>query len=83
MLEQYVWQPFYIDAPVLRDYDATTSGSPIRYYYTFDANFNITAAGTATHSAPRSRPRPTPIRSRAIMRPIAWGIGPNDSELRR
>jgi YD repeat-containing protein len=45
-LEQYVWHPFYVDAPVLRDYDATTSGSPTRYYYTFDVNYNVTAATT-------------------------------------
>jgi RHS repeat-associated protein len=45
-LEQYVWHPFYVDAPVLRDYDATTSGSPTRYYYTFDANYNVTAVTT-------------------------------------
>jgi RHS repeat-associated protein len=47
-LEQYVWHPFYIDAPVLRDYDAATSGSPTRYYYAFDANFNVTAVTGAT-----------------------------------
>jgi RHS repeat-associated protein len=49
-LEQYVKTPFYDDAPVLRDFDPTTSGSPTRYYYTFDANYNVTAlvsAGTA------------------------------------
>jgi RHS repeat-associated protein len=50
-LEQYVWHPFYIDASVLRDYDATTSGSPTRYYYTFDSNFHVTAATSATGSA--------------------------------
>ncbi len=43
-----MWHPFYIDAPVFRDYDATTSGSPTRYYYTFDADYHITAATTAT-----------------------------------
>ena len=43
-LEQYVWHPFYVDAPILRDYDATTSGSPTRYYYAFDANYNVTTA---------------------------------------
>jgi RHS repeat-associated protein len=47
-LEQYVWHSFYIDAPVLRDYDPTTSGSPTRYYYSFDANFNVTAATNST-----------------------------------
>jgi RHS repeat-associated protein len=46
-LEQYVWHDFYVDAPVLRDYDATTSGSPTRYYHTFDAHFNITTATTS------------------------------------
>jgi RHS repeat-associated protein len=50
-LEQYVWHPFYIDAPVLRDYDAATSGAPVRYYYAFDANFNVTTATTAAGSA--------------------------------
>ena len=53
-LEQYVWHPFYIDAPVLRDYDATTSGSPTRYYYAFDANYNVTAA-TSTAGTPAER----------------------------
>jgi RHS repeat-associated protein len=45
-LEQYVWHDVFIDAPALRDYDATTSGSPTRYYYTFDGNFHVTAATT-------------------------------------
>ena len=49
-LEQYVWHPFYIDAPVLRDYDSSTSGSPTRYYYAFDANYNVTAATTPLES---------------------------------
>jgi RHS repeat-associated protein len=53
-LEQYVWHPFYIDAPVLRDYDALTSGSPTRYYYTCDANYNVTAA-TSAAGAPAER----------------------------
>jgi len=41
--EQYVWHPHYIDAIVLRDYDAETDGSATRYYYAQDANFNVTA----------------------------------------
>jgi len=41
-LEQYVWHPYYIDAPHLRDYDTSTSGTQVRHYYTFDANFNVT-----------------------------------------
>jgi RHS repeat-associated protein len=49
-LEQYVWHESYIDAPVLRDYDVTTSGSPTRYYYTFDSNFHVTAATTSSGS---------------------------------
>ena len=49
--EQYVWHSFYLDAPVLRDYDATMTGSPTRYYYTFDANYNITAATNNTGSS--------------------------------
>ena len=49
-LEQYVWHEVYVDAPVLRDYDSTTSGSPTRYYYTFDPHFNVTAATTASGS---------------------------------
>jgi RHS repeat-associated protein len=53
-LEQYVWHPFYIDAPLLRDYDATCSGSPTRYYYTFDANYNVTAA-TSSAGSPAER----------------------------
>jgi len=47
-LEQYVWHPFYIDSPIIRDYDSTTSGSPTRYYYAFDANYNVTAVTTIT-----------------------------------
>jgi RHS repeat-associated protein len=42
-LEQYVWHPMYVDAPLLRDYDSATSGSPTRYYYAFDAGYNVTA----------------------------------------
>jgi RHS repeat-associated protein len=53
-LEQYVWHQRYIDAPVLRDYDAATSGAPTRYYYTFDANYNVTAA-TSTSGVPAER----------------------------
>ena len=49
-LEQYVWHAFYIDAPILRDYDASTSGSPTRYYYAFDSKHNVTATTTATAS---------------------------------
>jgi RHS repeat-associated protein len=49
-LEQYVWHPFYIDAPIARYYDASLSGSPTRYFYTFDANGNITALTTAASS---------------------------------
>jgi hypothetical protein len=47
-VDQYVWHPFYIDAPLLHDYDPTTSGSPTRFYSTFDANYNITAATSNT-----------------------------------
>jgi RHS repeat-associated protein len=47
-LEQYVWHPLYIDASVLRDYDSTTAGSPTRYYYAFDANYNVTTATIST-----------------------------------
>lgn len=50
-LEQYVWHPAYIDAPILRDYDATTSGAPTRYYYTLDSTFNVTAL-TSSSGAP-------------------------------
>jgi RHS repeat-associated protein len=53
-LEQYVWHPFYIDAPVLRDYDATCSGSPTRYYFAFDGNYNVTAVTTSA-AAPTER----------------------------
>ena len=53
-LEQYVWHPFYIDAPILRDYDSALSGSPIRYYYAFDANYNVTAA-TSSAGSPSER----------------------------
>ena len=49
-LEQYVWHPFYIDAPVLRDYDAAVTGSPTRYYYSFDGNYNVTTATTSAAS---------------------------------
>ncbi|MEZ6049211.1 MAG: RHS repeat-associated core domain-containing protein [Planctomycetaceae bacterium] len=42
-LEQFVWHPLYIDAPVLRDYDDNTDGTADRHYYTFDANYNVTA----------------------------------------
>ncbi|MCA9042060.1 MAG: glycohydrolase toxin TNT-related protein [Planctomycetaceae bacterium] len=42
-LEQFVYHPDYIDAPLLRDYDANTDGTADRHYYTFDANYNVTA----------------------------------------
>jgi RHS repeat-associated protein len=47
-LEQYVSNAFYVDSPTLRDYDSTTSGSPTRYYYTCDANYNVTSATTSS-----------------------------------
>jgi len=53
-LEQYIWHPFYVDALVLRDYDAATSGSPTRYYYAFDANYNVTVV-TGSAGAPAER----------------------------
>jgi RHS repeat-associated protein len=53
-LEQHVWHTFYVDAPVLRDYDSATSGSPTRYYYAFDANYNVTAV-TSAAGAPAER----------------------------
>jgi RHS repeat-associated protein len=44
-LEQFVWHPYYIDAPALRVYDADTSGggAPVDHYYAHDANFNVAA----------------------------------------
>jgi RHS repeat-associated protein len=42
-LDQFVWHPFYADAMALRDYDAATSGSSMRYYAAFDAIFSTTA----------------------------------------
>jgi RHS repeat-associated protein len=47
-LEQYIWHPFYVDALIRRDYDVATSGSPVGYYYTFDANYNVTASTTSS-----------------------------------
>jgi hypothetical protein len=42
--EQYVWDPRYIDAPVLRQRDTDSDGSPDEtLYYTSDALFNVTA----------------------------------------
>jgi RHS repeat-associated protein len=41
--EHFIWHPYYIDALLLRDYDADTDGAATRYYYTHDANFNVTA----------------------------------------
>ncbi|HEV3304305.1 MAG TPA: RHS repeat-associated core domain-containing protein [Planctomycetaceae bacterium] len=65
-LEQYVWHPFYIDASVSRDYDATCSGSPTRYYYAFDANFNVTAVTTST-GAPLERYQYSPCGSLTFL----------------
>jgi RHS repeat-associated protein len=47
-LEKYLYDPRYIDAPVLRFYDANTDGDladagDTTLYYTQDANFNTTA----------------------------------------
>ena len=47
-LDQYVWHPLYIDAPVLHDYDSAVSGSPTRYFYTVDANYNVTSCTGST-----------------------------------
>ncbi len=47
-LHQYVWNPFNVDSLVLRDYDASTSGSPVRYYYGYDINSSITVATNAS-----------------------------------
>ena len=69
-LEQYVWHPFYVDAPVLRDYDSATSGSPTRYYYAFDANYNVTTAASAAgarQSATTTRPTGTSPSSTAVL----------------
>jgi RHS repeat-associated protein len=42
--EQYVWDPRYIDAPVLRQRDTDSDGSPDETLnYTTDAHFNVTA----------------------------------------
>ncbi len=35
----------------MRDYDATTTGSPTRYYYACDANYNVTAATSSAGNA--------------------------------
>ncbi len=53
-VNQYVWSARYVDAPVLRFHDANADGDlfdvgDTTYYYTGDANFNVTAtidAGT-------------------------------------
>ena len=50
-LDQYVWHPYYIDALLLRDYDADIDGTSIRYYYTHDANFNVTCIVSDSGSA--------------------------------
>ena len=43
-LEQFLWSPRYIDAPVLRWWDADTDGEAIlTLFYTNDANMNVTA----------------------------------------
>ena len=44
---QYVWHPYYIDAPAVRWYDADTDGvlnedNDGQQFYTHDANFNVT-----------------------------------------
>lgn len=42
--KQYVWDINYVDAPVCRWRDENTDGSDIEeLYYTYDANFNVTA----------------------------------------
>jgi len=46
MRSQHVWSERYVNAPVLRDRDADTSGDGTleeRLYYQSDANFNVTA----------------------------------------
>jgi RHS repeat-associated protein len=53
-LQQYLWHPLYVDALLLRDYDALTAGSSTRYYYVFDGNYNVTAV-TGVTGAPVER----------------------------
>lgn len=65
-LEQYVWHPFYIDAAALRDYDSTCSGTPTRYYYAFDANYNVTACTSST-GAPAERYYYSPYGSLIVL----------------
>jgi RHS repeat-associated protein len=46
---QYVWSPFYIDTPVLRDFDADGYGALEERLYTLhDANANVTSLVSAT-----------------------------------
>jgi RHS repeat-associated protein len=43
-LDQFVWHPYYIDAPLVRYWDEDTNGTGIpEHYYLHDANFNVTA----------------------------------------
>lgn len=43
-LEQWLWHPYYIDAPAIRYYDSNTdSAGIVDQYFTHDANFNVTA----------------------------------------
>lgn len=43
-IEQFIWHPYYIDAPAVRFYDANTlDTTQVDHYYQQDANFNVVA----------------------------------------
>ncbi len=42
-LEQYIWHGYYVDAPLLRDYDVDVDGTSVRQYYAYDASMTVTS----------------------------------------
>jgi RHS repeat-associated protein len=79
-LEQYVWHPCFVNAPLLRDYDPTTSGSPTRYYYAFDANFNVTTV-TGNSGAAAERYYYTPYGTLTFLNGSFGVLGTQQSQL--
>jgi RHS repeat-associated protein len=75
-LEQYAWHSFYIDAPILRDYDPMASGSPTRSYYAFDANYNVTTI-TSSSGSPIERNTYSPYGAVTFLTATFLPLSPN------
>lgn len=64
--EQFVYHPYYIDAVLLRDYDADVDGSSNRHYFMHDAKFNVSAI-TDSSGAVTERYQYTPFGNQSVL----------------